>query len=140
MSAKGGQDCERAEAMPSILKASRMASNRPRSVAALAAAGFGFYKTTEKHPLSHLGDRHLTIGGAYVAIQALAVTGLDSRCWPGALPRTSRPCASHVAPERYGGRPVSPSVQPIFSQVRSESEYASRLGPRRSSCGNSISR
>ena len=40
---------------------------------AFAAAGFGFYKTTEDHPFSMAGDAHLAIGGAHVAIQTLAV-------------------------------------------------------------------
>ena len=40
---------------------------------AFAAAGVGFYKTTEDHPLSRAGDAHLAIGGAHAAIQILAV-------------------------------------------------------------------
>ncbi|MBA3865571.1 MAG: hypothetical protein H0X42_04370 [Solirubrobacterales bacterium] len=40
---------------------------------AFAAAGFGFYKTTEDHPFSRAGDSHPAIGGAHTAIQILAV-------------------------------------------------------------------
>lgn len=40
---------------------------------AFAAAGFGFYKTTEDHPFSKVGDAHLAIGGTHVVIQILAV-------------------------------------------------------------------
>jgi hypothetical protein len=40
---------------------------------AFAAAGFGFYKTTEDHSFSRIGDAHLALGGTHVAIQFLAV-------------------------------------------------------------------
>jgi hypothetical protein len=40
---------------------------------AFAAAGFGFYKTTEDHPFAKAGDTHLALGGAHLAIQVLAI-------------------------------------------------------------------
>ncbi len=40
---------------------------------AFAAAGFGFYKTTEDHPFAIAGDAHPALGAAHVAIQLLAV-------------------------------------------------------------------
>jgi hypothetical protein len=52
---------------------------------AFAAGGFGFYKTTEDHPFSAAGDAHLAIGGAHVAIQALAVLA-SIAVLAGALP------------------------------------------------------
>lgn len=52
---------------------------------AFAAAGFGFYKTTEDHPFSSAGDAHLALGGAHVAIQALAVLA-SIAVLAGALP------------------------------------------------------
>lgn len=52
---------------------------------AFAAAGFGFYKTTEDHPFSNAGDVHLALGGAHVAIQTLAVLA-SIAVLAGALP------------------------------------------------------
>ena len=52
---------------------------------AFAASGFGFYKTTEDHPFSNAGDAHLAIGGAHLAIQALAVLA-SIAVLAGALP------------------------------------------------------
>lgn len=52
---------------------------------AFAAGGFGFYKTTEGHSFSTAGDAHLAIGGAHVAIQALAVLA-SIAVLSGALP------------------------------------------------------
>lgn len=40
---------------------------------AFAAAGIGFYKTTEDRLFSRAGDAHLAIGGAHAAIQILAI-------------------------------------------------------------------
>jgi hypothetical protein len=52
---------------------------------AFAAAGFGFYKTTEDHPFSKAGDAHLALGDAHVAIQVLAVLA-SIAVLAGALP------------------------------------------------------
>ena len=52
---------------------------------AFAAAGFGFYKTTEDHQFSSLGGAHLAIGGAHTAIQGLAVLA-SIAVLAGALP------------------------------------------------------
>jgi hypothetical protein len=52
---------------------------------AFAAAGFGFYKTTEDHPFSKAGDAHLAIGGTHMAIQILAVLA-SIAVLAGALP------------------------------------------------------
>jgi hypothetical protein len=52
---------------------------------AFAAAGLGFYKTTEDHPFSKAGDAHLALGGAHLAIQALAVLA-SIAVLAGALP------------------------------------------------------
>lgn len=52
---------------------------------AFAAGGFGFYKTTEDHPFSTAGEAHLAIGGAHVAIQALAILA-SIAVLAGALP------------------------------------------------------
>ncbi len=40
---------------------------------AFAAAGFGFYKTTEEEPFAAAGHAHHLLGGTYLAVQALAV-------------------------------------------------------------------
>ena len=40
---------------------------------AFAAAGFGFYKTTEDPSVLEGGDAHLALGGAHVAVQILAI-------------------------------------------------------------------
>ncbi len=40
-----------------------------------AAAGFGFYKTTEDHPFEVAGSAHTLLGGAHLAVQILAVGG-----------------------------------------------------------------
>lgn len=42
---------------------------------AFAAAGFGFYKTTEDHQFEVAGSTHTVLGGAHLAIQILAVVG-----------------------------------------------------------------
>jgi hypothetical protein len=52
---------------------------------AFAAGGFGFYKTTEGHSFARAGDAHVAIGGAHVAIQALAVLA-SIAVLSGALP------------------------------------------------------
>jgi hypothetical protein len=52
---------------------------------AFAAAGFGFYKTTEDHPFSKAGDAHLALGGAHVAVQTLAIIA-SIAILAGALP------------------------------------------------------
>jgi hypothetical protein len=52
---------------------------------AFAAAGFGFYKTTEDHPFSRAGDSHPALGGAHVAVQVLAVLA-SIAVLAGALP------------------------------------------------------
>jgi hypothetical protein len=50
-----------------------------------AAAGFAFYNTSEDHPFIAAGDAHPLLGGAHIAIQALA--GLASLAViAGALP------------------------------------------------------
>jgi hypothetical protein len=54
---------------------------------AFAAAGFGFYKTTEDHPFSKAGDAHLALGGTHMAIQILAVLA-SIAVLAGALPLT----------------------------------------------------
>jgi hypothetical protein len=40
-----------------------------------AAAGFGFYKTTEDHPFGAAGSAHAVLGGTHLTIQILAVVG-----------------------------------------------------------------
>lgn len=40
---------------------------------AFAAAGFGFYKTTEEAPFATAGHAHHLLGGTYLAVQILAV-------------------------------------------------------------------
>lgn len=40
-----------------------------------AAAGFGFYKTTEDAPFGAAGEAHVLLGGAHLAVQILAVVG-----------------------------------------------------------------
>jgi hypothetical protein len=52
---------------------------------AFAAAGFGFYKTTEDHPFSKAGDAHLALGGAHLAVQTLAIIA-SIAILAGALP------------------------------------------------------
>jgi len=52
---------------------------------AFAAAGFGFYKTTEDHPFSSAGDAHPAIGASHMAIQILAVLA-SIAVLAGALP------------------------------------------------------
>jgi hypothetical protein len=42
---------------------------------AFAAAGFGFYKTTEDAPFSAAGEAHPLLGGTHLAVQILAVIG-----------------------------------------------------------------
>jgi hypothetical protein len=42
---------------------------------AFAAAGFGFYKTTEDQPFEAAGSAHTVLGGAHLTIQFLAVVG-----------------------------------------------------------------
>ena len=50
-----------------------------------AAAGFGFYKTTEDHPFEAAGSTHTLLGGAHLAIQILAVVA-SVAVLAGALP------------------------------------------------------
>lgn len=50
-----------------------------------AAAGFGFYKTTEDEPFSAAGHAHPLLGGAHFAIQALALVACAA-VLVGALP------------------------------------------------------
>jgi hypothetical protein len=50
-----------------------------------AAAGFGFYKTTEDGPFSAAGNAHALLGGAHVAVQVLAIVAC-SAVLAGALP------------------------------------------------------
>ena len=50
-----------------------------------AAAGFGFYKTTEDHPFETAGRSHVVLGGAHLTIQALAVLA-SVAVLAGALP------------------------------------------------------
>ncbi|HEY5053274.1 MAG TPA: hypothetical protein VII45_07685, partial [Solirubrobacterales bacterium] len=66
-----------------------------------AVAGFGFYKTTEDHPFSKAGDAHLALGGAHVAIQALAALA-SIAVLAGALPLVLAALhqARHVRPLR----------------------------------------
>ena len=52
---------------------------------AFAAAGFGFYKTTEDHAFASAGDAHLALGDAHLAIQVLAVLA-SLAVLAGALP------------------------------------------------------
>jgi hypothetical protein len=52
---------------------------------AFAAAGFGFYKTTEDHPFVKAGAAHLTIGGAHTTILILAIIA-SIAVLAGALP------------------------------------------------------
>jgi hypothetical protein len=68
---------------------------------AFAAAGFGFYKTTEDDSFSKAGDAHLALGGAHVAIQALAALA-SIAVLAGALPlvMTALRQARHVRPVR----------------------------------------
>jgi hypothetical protein len=68
---------------------------------AFAAAGFGFYKTTEDDSFSKAGDAHLALGGAHVAIQALAALA-SIAVLAGALPlvKTALGQARQVRPLR----------------------------------------
>jgi hypothetical protein len=52
---------------------------------AFAAAGLGFYKTTEGPAFSRAGDAHVALGGSHLAIQALAVLA-SLAILAGALP------------------------------------------------------
>jgi hypothetical protein len=52
---------------------------------AFAVAGFGFYKTTEDEPFAAAGHAHHLLGGAYLAVQALAVLA-SAAVVLGALP------------------------------------------------------
>ena len=52
---------------------------------AFAAAGFGFYKTTEDAPFSAAGETHALLGGAHLAVQILAVVG-SAAVLTGAVP------------------------------------------------------
>ncbi len=52
---------------------------------AFAAAGFGFYKTTEDHPFEVAGSAHTLLGDAHLAIQILAVVA-SVAVMAGALP------------------------------------------------------
>ncbi len=42
---------------------------------AFAAAGFGFYKTTEDHPFQAAGSAHPLLGSAHLTVQVLALVG-----------------------------------------------------------------
>ena len=50
-----------------------------------AAAGFGFYKTTEDHPYQGAGSSHAWLGDAHLGIQILAILG-SLAVLAGALP------------------------------------------------------
>ena len=50
-----------------------------------AAAGFGFYMTTEDHPFEVAAGAHRVLGGAHLGIQALAILG-SVAVLAGALP------------------------------------------------------
>ena len=64
---------------------------------AFAAAGIGFYKTTEGPAFSHAGDAHLALSGSHFAIQALADPRLDRDPRRRAAARhRRRPPASHA--------------------------------------------
>ncbi len=52
---------------------------------AFAAAGFGFYDTTEDHPFGAVGNAHPLLGGAHVVVQVLAIVG-SIAILAGALP------------------------------------------------------
>jgi hypothetical protein len=52
---------------------------------AFAAAGFGFYDTTEDHPFRAVGNAHPLLGGAHVVVQVLAIVG-SVAILAGALP------------------------------------------------------
>jgi len=52
---------------------------------AFAAAGFGFYKTTEDSPYQSAGNSHLLLGGAHLTIQILAILA-SVAVLAGALP------------------------------------------------------
>lgn len=52
---------------------------------AFAAAGFGFYNTTEDHPFAAAGNAHPVLGGAHLAVQVLALLGCVG-VLAGALP------------------------------------------------------
>jgi hypothetical protein len=52
---------------------------------AFAAAGFGFYKTTEDSPFSKAGDAHLALGDAHIVVQVLAIVA-SIAILVGALP------------------------------------------------------
>ncbi len=52
---------------------------------AFAAAGFGFYKTTEDHPFETAGSAHPLLGGAHLTVQILALAG-SIAILTGALP------------------------------------------------------
>lgn len=52
---------------------------------AFAAAGFGFYKTTEDAPFTAAGHAHPLLGDAHLAVQALAI-GASAAVVLGALP------------------------------------------------------
>jgi hypothetical protein len=52
---------------------------------AFAAAGFGFYKTTEEHSFEAVGNAHPVLGGTHLTIQILAAIG-SVAVLAGALP------------------------------------------------------
>lgn len=52
---------------------------------AFAAAGFGFYDTTEDHPFRAVGNAHPLLGGAHLVVQVLAIVG-SVAILAGALP------------------------------------------------------
>jgi hypothetical protein len=59
---------------------------------AFAAAGFGFYKTTEDEPFAATGHAHHLLGAAYLAVQILAVLA-SAAVVLGALPLILRALA-----------------------------------------------
>ena len=48
---------------------------------AFAAAGFGFYKTTEDAPFAAAGHAHQLLGDTHLAVQVLAVLASALSCW-----------------------------------------------------------
>ena len=76
---------------------------------AFAAAGFGFYKTTEDQPFSRAGDAHLALGGSHLAVQVLAVLG-SIAVLTGALPLLIAALRQATAIRSYAQPPALHSV------------------------------
>ena len=73
---------------------------------AFAAAGFGFYKTTEEGPFAAAGDAHPLLGVSHLAVQALAALA-SIAVVAGALPLIAAALRDAHRPRRLIASPVA---------------------------------